>query len=119
MYGAEWDSGEVPLRTLLAVPDAEIQRMQIEARNLVTESKARAERDMWSVWNEIREDVANPVINNTSLTGSWMSGGGGGGDDGDAVDVVKGRSTRHKVKVETPDDRFVSAELGMRPHSRG
>lgn len=61
IYGVAWDqAGEdtVPLKELVAIPEAEMRAIAIEAKNIVTERKAEEERDLWELWNEDEEEEA-------------------------------------------------------------
>lgn len=115
--------GPLPLRDVLSLPDDEIRKIQIQARNIVTERKAKEEKDLWNMWNELRADQdSNQVPDNT--------GAGAEGQGEGEVDVVTGRragtgaagsrgTSKHKINVTSInaplDDRFVSTS---KPPSR-
>ena len=109
IYGNMWDSGEVPIRDLISIPEKELRSLQVEAQNIVTQRKAEEERDLWKLWNETKTKLSPPSSPRSLL---MRQADGSSRSSNNNVDVLTARSSRGKQpqaqQNQTADPRFAS-----------
>lgn len=55
IYGKAWEegqSGSMPIRELVKIPESDVRAMQMEAQAIVTARKEEEKRDLWGLWND-------------------------------------------------------------------